>query len=674
MKSALYPQLALNGIKKNKKLYLPYILTCTGMVMMHYIVAFLAHGNTLDKLRGGEIMKSCLLLGLGVIGVVSLVFLFYTNSFLIRRRKKELGLYNILGMGKWNIARVLIWESFIISAISIICGLFFGILFSKFAELLMINIMQMQADFSLSISVNSVVYTVGLYAVIFLLILMNTLRQIKTSNPVELLHSENAGEKPPKANWVFAVAGAIIMALAYYIAVSIEGSVEALMWFFIAVVMVIIATYLLFISGSVALCKLLQKKKNYYYKTNHFVSVSTMLFRMKRNGAGLASICILCTMVLVMVSSTVCLYAGAEDSLRTRYQRNIIIDTAVNELSDLKSDGLEKQKQLAIAAAKEKGEEPKNILEYDMVSFLSAINGDKITFSNVADYNNAVCTFIIPLDDYNAIADKKVTLSENEAIIYTTKGLKYKENKMNLEGGVSLAVQGIAEELFKNKGETSNIAPGLYMIVPDFESVVSSVMQITDVKGDNFTTLHSIYGFDLACDDEVQIDIYNAFSDEINNHPIEISGIDNRTTDCSAMERTGFYELYGSLFFLGILLGFVFVFAAVLIIYYKQVSEGYEDQQRFDIMQKVGMNKKEIKKSINSQVLTVFFLPLFVSAVHLGFAFPLIYKMLFLFSITDLSFLIWITIACFAVFALFYIAVYKITSKAYYSIVSGTKD
>ena len=313
---------------------------------------------------------------------------------------------------------------------------------------------------------------------------------------------------------------------------------------------------------------------------------------MKRNGAGLASICILCTMVLVMVSSTVCLYAGAEDSLRTRYQRNIIIDTAVNELSDLKSDGLEKQKQLAIAAA-------------------------------------------------------------NEAIIYTTKGLKYKENKMNLEGGVSLAVQGIAEELFKNKGETSNIAPGLYMIVPDFESVVSSVMQITDVKGDNFTTLHSIYGFDLACDDEVQIDIYNAFSDEINNHPIEISGIDNRTTDCSAMERTGFYVLYGSLFFLGILLGFVFVFAAVLIIYYKQVSEGYEDQQRFDIMQKVGMNKKEIKKSINSQVLTVFFLPLFVSAVHLGFAFPLIYKMLFLFSITDLSFLIWITIACFAVFALF---------------------
>ena len=263
MKSALYPQLALNGIKKNKKLYLPYILTCTGMVMMHYIVAFLAHGNTLDKLRGGEIMKSCLLLGLGVIGVFSLVFLFYTNSFLIRRRKKELGLYNILGMGKWNIARVLIWESFIISAISIICGLFFGILFSKFAELLMINIMQMQADFSLSISVNSVVYTVGLYAVIFLLILMNTLRQIKTSNPVELLHSENAGEKPPKANWVFAVAGAIIMALAYYIAVSIEGSVEALMWFFIAVVMVIIATYLLFISGSVALCKLLQKKKNY---------------------------------------------------------------------------------------------------------------------------------------------------------------------------------------------------------------------------------------------------------------------------------------------------------------------------------------------------------------------------------------------------------------------------
>ncbi len=236
MKTGLYPHLALNGIKKNKRLYLPYILTCAGMVMMAYIVSYLAHGEALTLVIGGGIMKTCLLLGLAVIGVFSLLFLFYTNSFLIRRRKKEFGLYNILGMGKVNLARVLIWESFIVSVISILGGLFCGILFSKLAELLMLNILQLETSFSLSISFNSIGYTVVLFAVIFFLILLNTLKQITVSKPIELLRSENAGEKPPKANWVMALAGVVIMAVAYYIAISIEEPMEAILWFFVAVV------------------------------------------------------------------------------------------------------------------------------------------------------------------------------------------------------------------------------------------------------------------------------------------------------------------------------------------------------------------------------------------------------------------------------------------------------
>ena len=311
MTKYLYPRLAVNSIKKNKRLYLPYILTSAGMVMMFYIISFLANGNALDNVTGGNIMQQTLTFGYIVIAVFSLIFLFYTNSFLIRRRKKEFGLYNILGMGKWNLGRVLVWESIVVSLISIVSGLFCGILFSKLAELAMIKVLHAENNFTLNIEWKSVEYTAIVFAAIFLFLLINTLRQIKSSEPIELLKSESAGEKAPKANWIFALAGFLILIGAYMIAVMVQSPIESLLWFFVAVVMVIVATFLLFVSGSVAFCKMLQKNKKYYYKTNHFVSVSSMTFRMKRNGAGLASICILCTMVLVMITSTTCLYTGS---------------------------------------------------------------------------------------------------------------------------------------------------------------------------------------------------------------------------------------------------------------------------------------------------------------------------------------------------------------------------
>lgn len=674
MKTGLYPQLALNGIKKNKRLYLPYILTCAGMVMMFYIVSFLARGETITKLRGGTMMQFCLQLGLGVIGVFSLIFLFYTNSFLIRRRKKEFGLYNILGMGKVNLARVLIWESLIVSAVSLLGGMFCGILFSKLAELLMLNILQMETDFSLSISLDSIVYTVVLFAIIFFLILLNTLKQITVSKPIELLHSENAGEKPPKANWVVALAGVVIMAIAYYIAISIEEPLEAIMWFFIAVVLVIIATYLLFIAGSVALCSLLQKNKNYYYKTNHFVSVSSMLFRMKRNGAGLASICILCTMVLVMVSSTVCLYMGAEDSLRKRYPRNLFVDTSFSEMSDFDSEGMIQIKETAFGAVENNGEKAENILDYNFAVFSGVYENGKVFTSEIEKVSDQALVFIVSLDDYNRIAGKNETLSENEVLVNTTKNLKLAEGTLEIEGGKTFTIKGEIDKFVDSSLETMNVLPSIYLVVRDFEGAVSPMMNLADFKGDRLVYLHNFFGFDLSCKDEKQVDIYTEIGDTIHSESITVNGLENRTIECAAFDRAEFFELYGSLFFLGILLGIVFIFAAVLIIYYKQMSEGYEDQSRFDIMQKVGMNKKEIKKSINSQVLTVFFMPLLVSAIHLGFAFPMIYKMLMLFAITDLAFLIYVTLGCFAVFTLCYIIVYKITSKAYYSIVSGAKE
>lgn len=672
MKTGLYPHLALNGIKKNKRLYLPYILTCAGMVMMAYIVSYLAHGEALTLVIGGEIMKTCLLLGLAVIGVFSLLFLFYTNSFLIRRRKKEFGLYNILGMGKVNLARVLIWESFIVSVISILGGLFCGILFSKLAELLMLNILQLETSFSLSISFNSIGYTVVLFAVIFFLILLNTLKQITVSKPIELLRSENAGEKPPKANWVMALAGVVIMAVAYYIAISIEEPMEAILWFFVAVVLVIIATYLLFIAGSVALCKLLQKNKNYYYKTNHFVSVSSMLFCMKRNGAGLASICILCTMVLVMVSSTVCLYMGAEDSLRKRYPRNIYSDVTVSEIADLNSDSLNIIEDMALQIVEDNGEKAEHILNYNFAVFNGVYENGKVITSKTESFSDQTLIFFVSLDDYNRITGNTETLSEGEVLVNTTKNLQIDANSIEIEGGKTFVIRKEIDKFLDTSIDVMNMSPSIYLVTDQIEEAVSPMMNLTGYKGNRLVKFHHVYGFDLFCSDEKQVEIFNTFTDKMQD--IKIEEVNTPKWECAAFESTEFYELYGSLFFLGILLGIVFVFAAVLIIYYKQISEGYEDQSRFDIMQKVGMNKKEIKKSINSQVLTVFFMPLLVSAIHLGFAFPMIYKMLMLFAINDLAFLIYVTLGCFAVFTLFYIIVYKITSKAYYSIVSGAKE
>lgn len=670
MKTGLYSRLALNGIRKNKRLYIPYIITCSGMVMMFYIISFLSESEVIGTTFGASVMQLCLRLGCIVIGVFSLIFLFYTNSFLIRRRKKEFGLYNILGMGKWNIARVLTLESMMVAVISIFGGLFCGILFSKLAELLMVNILRIETDFNLHLSVGAVLWTMGLFSAVFLLILLNTLKQIRLSNPVELLHSENSGEKPPKSNWFLALAGIIIMALAYYIAISIDDPISALVWFMIAVVMVITATYLLFISGSVVFCKILKKKKNYYYKTNHFVSVSSMVFRMKRNGAGLASICILCTMVLVMVSSTVCLYMGAEDSLRKRCPRNIGINITVDEFEDLHSKQVDSLKEAAYRTAAESGEKPENILSYNMVSFLAAINENRITASNLTDYADAHSVFILDIDDYNRMMDASETLNKGEALIYLTENYKFNESTVQLEGCEALKIKKEVDTFIENRGSVISMTGSMFLFVSDFQETVAPLMQLADAKGDRFVTLSAYYGYNLSCDDEKQKEIYSQYSE---TYTSDNSAVNSITVDCSAEAKTEFYGLYGSLFFLGILLGTVFVFAAVLIIYYKQISEGYEDQSRFDIMQKVGMNKKEIRKSINSQVLTVFFLPLLTSAVHLGFAFPMIYKILKLFAITDLSFLILVTVSCFAVFGFCYIVVYKITSKAYYSIVSGAK-
>lgn len=678
MKNGLYTKLAWTGIQKNRKLYLPYMLTCIGMVMMCYIVSFLKYSPVFGSLPGGDTVQAFLNMGFGVMCVFSLLFLFYTNSFLIRRRKKEFGLYNILGMGKKNLALVLGIETLLIALITLAAGLFCGILFSKLAELGIVKILGGTADFSFHIDLQSIRDTLLLFVVIYTLLYLNTLRQLHLTNPIELLHSENAGEKPPKGNALVALFGAVLLIAAYVLAVSIEDPIAAMIWFFVAVIMVILATYLLFISGSVTICRLLQKNKKYYYKTNHFISVSSMRYRMKRNGAGLASICILCTMVLVMVSSTVCLYIGKEDSLRMRFPRNYNLNVSVESLDMLHGEPVRQSLDALNSICENHGYAPTNVLSYPTAAFAGLIQNDRIllevpeSVNQLMDIENLWQFFIISLEDYNRLMGASETLAEDEVMVYVTKDQTYDAPTLTIGTGEPLQVKKQAESFVDNGVDAMQVIASLYIIVPDFDAAVTAFSeQQTPAE------LNYIYAFDLSCSDDAQIALQqemDAALSEIETQAGEGSGF-SLLLEGVASERSFFYGMYGGLFFLGILLGIVFIFAAVLIIYYKQVSEGYEDQSRFEIMQKVGMTGREIRRSINSQVLTVFFLPLIMAGVHLGFAFPLIRKLLLIFSLTNFKLLILVTVCCYLIFALFYVLVYRATSRAYYSIVSaGERD
>lgn len=665
MKLGFYPKMAVTGISKNRKVYIPYILTCIGMVMMFYIVSFLASSKNVATMPGGGFLQAILALGTGVIGFFSLIFLFYTNSFLIKKRKKEFGLYNILGMGKTNLARILFWESLFITVVSLIGGLFCGILFSKAAELLLARMLGGKVSFSFTIGYLPIIEAVVLFAVIFFLILLNSLRQIHVAKPVELLHSDSVGEKPPKSNWVLAVLGVIVLAVAYIIAISVNNPISALLMFFIAVIMVIAATYMLFVAGSVVFCKLLQKNKHYYYKTGHFVSVSSMIYRMKRNGAGLASICILSTMVLVMLSSTVCLFIGSEGSLRTRYPRNIVVDTVTADTTYTNAIDTIVRNELNKSSVPET-----NTLRYRYLYENGYFNKNSMIFeftknAKSANYPEARQLFIVPLADYNQLMGTNETLANDEVMIYCTR-TNYNFESITMQDVGTVKVKKVLPKFVDNGTEAMNMDPAMYIIVPNFDTISAFVAQHT--KG---TSIHNYYGFDLSCRDSAQIAVAQNIKAAVKQLKSSSSTFPMYSIESSAENRAQFYALYGGLFFLGVLLGIVFILGAVLIMYYKQITEGYEDQSRFDIMQKVGMTKKEIKKSINSQVLTVFFLPLIIAGIHVAFAFPMISKMLAMFNLTDIGLFITVTIVCYLIFALFYTLVYIWTSRAYYSIVSS---
>ena len=683
MKNGLYLKLSVNGIKKNKKLYLPYLITCICMVMMFYLIDYLAVSPQFAQIKGGDTMQMILGFGSGVIAIFSLILLYYTNSFLIRRRQREFGLYHILGMGKIDLVKIMVFENLLISVVTIAGGIVGGILFSKLGELLAAKILGSNAGLSMKISVPALVATALLFLAIFALIMLRMIVSVYRLKPVELLRSEKTGEKPPKANWIFAVIGLLLLGVAYYLSLTIKDPLAAMVWFMVAVVLVILATYLLFIAGSVAFCKMMQKKKGYYYKTNHFISISSMIYRMKRNGAGLASICILSTMVLVMVSSTTSLYLSMEHGLNLRYPKSVQIEMYTNpeQTEEMKETQNGQIVDLVQNVLKEHNQTAENPENYRMLTVSGIVSKNEIYFNpenapgvnGVNTFDHLKMIYALPMEEYNRIMGTNLELASGEAYLYT-KDSDFAYDQIMVENSGTWSIKGYLDKMISNGNDVSNMNSSLYLVVPGLEDI--KALEEGNVSG-SYEKWY--YNFDLSCGDEEQIQIQNEIDKKINALAEQESEESDTlffgvSTDSRAASRADYQALYGGLFFLGILLGVVFILGMVLIIYYKQITEGYEDQDRFQILMKVGMTQKEVRQTINSQVMTVFFLPLVAAGIHTAFAFPMIEKMVQLLAFTDRKFLILVTVCSYLVFALFYIIVYLVTSKQYYKIVSGKQE
>lgn len=665
MRLGFYPKLAMTTIRKNRKLYLPYILTCIGMVMMFYIISSLCDNPLYKEMGGGGSLNMIMHLGQFVVAVFAFIFLFYTNSFLVRRRNREFGLYNVLGMDKRKLSTIATWEALIIGVLSICAGLFLGVLLSKLADMGLMKVIGHEATLDFRIHFRAVAMTLLVFTVIFLAILLSSFIKIRRTNALNLMNSEKVGEKPPKGNILIAAAGIVILGGAYVIAVSIKSPLDALSVFFIAVIMVIIATYMLFTTGSVTLCRTLKKNKGYYYKKSHFVSVSSMSYRMKRNGAGLASICILCTMVLVVLSSTVSLFIGSEESFTTRYPMDLCYEINASTGEKLSEETISKVREMIDEELDDAGLKASDIMDYECASSYGNLDGNRLEF-----VKPDIGVHLISVEEYNKMTGNDIKLATDAALI-TCVRTEYNQDKIKIGDSRELRITGTAENLQVQGIVAASILPSIYLVVGDFDGILDTIGDtLPEDYGKAFMFADSwTYSFNVDGDLETQLKMHEKISNKLgkmNDQDL----FHSYSNECAEKVRDDFYESFGGLFFIGVLLSIVFMFATVLIVYYKQITEGYEDQKNFQIMQMVGMNKEDIKKSINSQVLTVFFVPLIFAVLHMSFAFPLIWKMLQMFNLYNLTLIITVTVITMIVFGLVYAVVYKITSGAYYRIVS----
>lgn len=663
MSSKIYGKLAITNLKNNRKTYVPYILMAVLSVMMYYIVGGMAQGNN------GLSKDVKMIMGYmnRLLMIFSVIFLFYTNSFLIKRRKREIGIYNILGMGKGHIAKMLAIEAVITAFISIFGGILLGIVFGKLMYLVLGKLLHYDISVKFTVEILVLEKTFAFFMAIFVLILLYNLLQIRIVSPVELLHGSNQGEREPKTKWLLAIVGAILLGTGYYIAQTTGNPLDAMTKFFFAVVCVVLGTYGLFIAGSIAVLKMLKKNKKYYYQAKHFTAVSGMVYRMKQNAVGLANICILSTMVLIMVSTTVCLYVGMNDIISARYPRECKVT-----IYRTNAQTEEKVHTIIEEIIRKNNTKAENERIYHSGALTGYLDGNKMILDPDKYYSDKTSSSVvlIPLADYNRLEEKNETLNDGEVLLFSTQTKSYGQNEIYLDDTKFHVKKELDKSKLDEKNNDKDI-PITYMIMKDEEQILNILKQTYEKSTQNDETKASLMtmtyyeAFDMKGSSElkknVEQQIRTALSEQVPETFCSCSG--------RQISKDSFYELYGSLFFMGMYLGFMFLMVTVLIIYYKQISEGYDDKGRYKIIQQVGMDKQEVKKSIRSQVLMIFFLPLVMAIIHVAAAFKVITKLLAMCYMTNITLFIECTIATIIVFAVIYCIVFMLTEREYYRIV-----
>ncbi len=654
------------GLKKNGQLFLPYFLACVLCAAMFYIILTLAGDGAISALPGSGDVRMVLNFGTVVIGIFSAIILFYTNSVLARGRRREFGLYNVLGMEKRHIGRVLFWETAHTALLAIPCGILSGVVFSKLMQLILVRMLGGDASFDLRFDVRAAGLTVPFFLGIFLLIFLNDIRIIRAAKPVDLLRAANEGEREPKSRRVLAVLGVLLLAAGYGVSLMTKNAVAAIFLFFVAVILVIAGTYFSFTAFSIVFLKRLRKNKNYYYKTRHFAAVSGMLYRMKRNAAGLASICILSTMVLVSVSTTVSLYLGTVGIIENRYPYDVSVvypvDSGVGTRDEVE--------RVARSTADERGLSISDFASYRSISFAATFHEDELVLDADAgiDLSTSGVTMVevISRAGYQSLTGEDAALAPGEALAYGTS-----------KAEISLLGTGYALRALSKAPYQSDYAAGgvhvLYLVVDSNETLDLIAAGQTSAYGEDASVAYDTVRFNLSGTDEEKIGYASSLGEALRvkstNGDYYISYVNSK----QEVRAGDSYSFFGGFFFLGLFLGFLFLIATVLIIYYKQVSEGWDDRERFAIMRKVGMTGAEIRATIRQQVLTVFFLPLLTAGIHIAFAFPMIRHILSAFSMTDIALFVKCTLATFAAFAFLYILVYFATARVYYDIVGSRR-
>lgn len=663
MNKLLYPKIALSNLKKNANIYVPYLITAVCSVMTFYIMSSISRNESLFHMPGGYSLKIIMGLGTVIIAIFAFIFLFYTNSFLIKRRKKELGLYSLLGMEKRHISKILFFETLYSWLFSMLIGLPGGILLSRLMFLLLLNIIHFDVTVQFSFSAISLAQTLILFFCIFLLTLLANFWMLSRTKGIDLLKGGQIGEREPKTKWMIAILGLISLAIGYSIAIIVKSPLQALNLFFVAVLAVIIGTYLLFTAGSIALLKLMRKKKGFYYKSRNFIAISGMIYRMKQNAVGLANICVLSTMVLVTMSTTICLYIGKEDLLRNRFPRDVMIDF----------DGMDQNREMIKKNMEELASghhiELLNYVDYITLECMGIAKGTQIEIlGNDAikqkNTSNLMILKLVALEDYNRLTDSKLTLQKNEIQLHT-------EGDLVQEGNLMLGDQEL--RIKDNISYPDFAKTGMENLLDSYFIVVSSKEQLQSLNESNGDLEH-LYGqnlsyvcnFDLGGSDKDAL----AYAEELEQRLPELYK-DFGGLQSSHISNNEFYAIYGGFLFLGIFLGALFTMAMVLIIYYKQISEGFDDNQRFKIMKQVGLSRKEVKSTVRRQIILVFFLPLFGAVIHICFAFGVISELLSLFAMTNTQLFILCTLGTVVIFTIIYTLIYLWTAKVYYKLVQA---